>query len=302
VLGCLDAVAAFVAAQPEPPPAATTAVAVACQVRDQDVDTTAATPTLRRGVAKDRRISVEDPDMRHGRKSRSKLFDGYKRHVLRDLDTGLVRAVGITPANAPEAAVTDDIAADLHAQQATLRELHVDRAYLSSTLVHDRDENLMIFCKAWRVRNTSGRYAKTDFRLDFDCGELTCPNNVVIPFTPDKTVHFPKITCATCPLRAACTTSTNGRSISIHPDEALLTELRQRQMTYAAPPWSTTSTSSPANPTRQPPDRLLGRRSSRSLRAAQRPTSSTIGDRPRLRSDRSIFDLEKESERAGHHQ
>ena len=44
--------------------------------------------------------------MRHGRKSRSVLFDGYKRHVLTDLDTGLVRAVGITLANAPEASVT----------------------------------------------------------------------------------------------------------------------------------------------------------------------------------------------------
>ena len=53
--------------------------------------------------------------MRHGRKSRSVLFDGYKRHVLRDLDTGLVPAVGITPANAPEASVTGDITADLDA-------------------------------------------------------------------------------------------------------------------------------------------------------------------------------------------
>ena len=51
--------------------------------------------------------------MRHGRKSRSVLFDGYKRHVLRDLDTGLIPAVGITPANAPEASVTGDITADL---------------------------------------------------------------------------------------------------------------------------------------------------------------------------------------------
>ncbi len=36
-------------------------------------------PALRRGVAEDRRISVEDGQMRHGRKSRSELFDGYKR-------------------------------------------------------------------------------------------------------------------------------------------------------------------------------------------------------------------------------
>jgi transposase len=34
--------------------------------------------------------------MLHGRKSRLVRFDGYKRHLLRDLDTGLAAAVGIT--------------------------------------------------------------------------------------------------------------------------------------------------------------------------------------------------------------
>ena len=76
-----------------------------------------ARPTLRHGVAADRRISVEDAEMRHGRKSRSLLVDGYKRHVLRDLDSRLIVAVGVTPANAPEASVTDAIEADLAAQQ-----------------------------------------------------------------------------------------------------------------------------------------------------------------------------------------
>ena len=51
---------------------------------------------LLNGVAKERRISIEDEEMRHGRKSKSQRFDGYKRHVLRDLDNGLVRAVGVT--------------------------------------------------------------------------------------------------------------------------------------------------------------------------------------------------------------
>ena len=50
-----------------------------------------------------------------------------------------------------------------------------------------------------------------------------------MPFQPGKTVHFPAGTCATCPLRQRCTTSSHGRSVSIHPDEALLAELRQRQ-------------------------------------------------------------------------
>ena len=230
VLGLLGQVESFVAGYAGDQ-AAAGAVAVARQVRDQDVDCSGPVPALRRGVAKDRRISVEDADMRHGRKSRSVLFDGYKRHVLRDLDTGLIPAVGITAANVPEAAVTGDIQADLEAAGRTLAELHIDRAYLSSALVRDRGPDLAVFCKAWRVRNTGGRYAKDQFTLDFAAGQLTCPAGVALSFEPGKTVHFPKGTCAACPLRARCTTSSNGRSVSIHPDEALLAELRRRQQT-----------------------------------------------------------------------
>ena len=147
VLGLLDQVEAFTAGL-YGDAAAAASVAVACQVRDQDVDLAGPVPALRRGVAKDRRISVEDSEMRHGRKSRSVLFDGYKRHVLRDLDTGLIPAVGITPANAPEASVTGDIAVDLDHAGRHLAELHIDRAYLSSDLVRDRSTDLEIFCKA----------------------------------------------------------------------------------------------------------------------------------------------------------
>jgi transposase len=232
VLGLLDQVEAFVAGQFGDQTAAA-AVAVARQVRDQDADLAGPAPSLRRGVAKDRRISVEDGQMRHGRKSRSVLFDGYKRHVLQDLDTGLVPAVGITPANAPEASVTGDITADLDAAGLRLAELHIDRAYLASGLVRDRGPDLAVFCKAWRVRNTGGRFAKGQFTLDFGTGQLTCPAGVSIGFQPGKTVHFPKDTCAACPLRQRCTTSSNGRSVSIHPDEKLLAELRQRQQTPA---------------------------------------------------------------------
>jgi transposase len=150
---------------------------------------------------------------------------------MRDLDTGLVPAVGITPANVPEAAVTDDIQADLQAAGLSLAELHIDRACLSSALVRDRGPDLAVFCKAWRVRNTGGRYAKDQFTLDFAAGRLTCPAGVSMPFEPGKTVRFPAGTCAACPLRARCTASSRGRSVSIHPDEALLAELRHRQQT-----------------------------------------------------------------------
>jgi hypothetical protein len=38
-------------------------------------------------VAPERRVSVEDGEMRHGRKSKSKRFNGFKRHSASDLDT-----------------------------------------------------------------------------------------------------------------------------------------------------------------------------------------------------------------------
>jgi len=70
-------------------PTVTDAMQVAHQVEQQDIEPTAADGVqLRQGVAKDRRISVEDGEMRHGRKSKSKLVDGYKRHLVHDLDTG----------------------------------------------------------------------------------------------------------------------------------------------------------------------------------------------------------------------
>jgi hypothetical protein len=214
-------------------PAVQQSLAAASQIKQQDVEITeAGAAELRKGVAKDRRISIEDAQMRDRRKSRSVRVDGYTRHVLRDLDTGLIRAVGITPANVAEATVTDAIAADLRAQQVTLDELHIDRAYLSSSLVRDRAADLHVYCKAWPVRNGS-RFPKTAFQLDWERRLLRCPNQQELPFVPGGVVQFPAEICQACPLRERCTTSRNGRSVSIHPDEALLCELRERQLTEA---------------------------------------------------------------------
>ena len=201
------------------------------QIEAQDVEVSDdGRPKLKKGTAKDRRISIEDGQMRHGRKSRSKRFDGYKRHVLKDLDIGFVRAVGLTPANAPEATVTPEIDADLQRQHVSLEELHIDRAYLSSHWVKDRSDQLTIICKAWPVRKGE-RFDKSAFMLDWKEHLIRCPNGVTIPFAEGKVVRFPEDKCQQCPLQVECTTSKKGRSVSIHPDESLLQELRQRQTT-----------------------------------------------------------------------
>lgn len=111
-----------------------------------------------------------------------------------------------------------------------LKELHIDRAYLSSHLVRERRDELEIYCKAWPIRE--GKYfSKQGFTLDWERQTIRCPAGQEMPFVLGGVVHFPEETCAECPLRTQCTTISKGRSISIHPDEALLIELRERQQT-----------------------------------------------------------------------
>jgi Transposase DDE domain/Transposase domain (DUF772) len=234
VIEALDAVEEYLGRQPGgEDEAVVEEMQIARRVREQDVkEVRGEAPELIRGVARERLVSVEDPQMPHGRKSKSVRFDGYKRHVLRDLDSGLVRAVGVTPANAPEASVTEAVASDLGRQGAEIGELHIDRAYLSSELVRERAPELEVYCKAWRVSNGE-QFPKTAFSLDWERGLMRCPAGIEMPFEAGGVVRFPKKRCAECPLRERCTRSKNGgrRSVSIHPDERLLEEFRERQST-----------------------------------------------------------------------
>ena len=51
------------------------------------------------GVTADRRISLADSDMRHGRKSSSRTINGFKQHIAIDLDHKLILATSVRPAN-----------------------------------------------------------------------------------------------------------------------------------------------------------------------------------------------------------
>lgn len=101
---------------------------------------------------------------------------------------------------------------------------------MSSHLVRSRKDEVEIYCKAWPFREGK-RFSKQAFILDWDRQVLRCPAEQEVSFQLGGIVHFPKETCAGCPLRARCTTSPRGRSVSIHPDETLLIELRERQVT-----------------------------------------------------------------------
>lgn len=87
ILEAIDRFEAFVQAQPENTqhPQVCSALETARLIVAQDVEVDAhGEVKLLSGVAKERQISIEDKQMRHGRKSKTQRFDGYKRHILRD--------------------------------------------------------------------------------------------------------------------------------------------------------------------------------------------------------------------------
>jgi len=68
---------------------------------------------IARKVAKDRVISVVDPEARHGHKTQARSFDGYKGHVAMDPDTEIITDTAVTPGNAGDGSVAEDLISDL---------------------------------------------------------------------------------------------------------------------------------------------------------------------------------------------
>ena len=197
--------------------------------QDLEPDPTTGRPRIRRGVAVDRQPSIGDPAMRHGRKTKTKPFTGFKRHVLTWIDTDLIVDAVVRPANEPEhvtlATVTPALAA-----HGPLGELFIDRGYLASPAVPAlHAAGVTIRAKAWTSANR-GRFPKQAFHIDVPRAQVTCPagQRVGIP-RGASAVQFPAATCQRCPQRGACTAARGGRSITLHPHEALLQTLRTVQ-------------------------------------------------------------------------
>jgi len=205
------------------------------QVRKQDLEVTKGRTHLRRGVAEDRRVSIEDPDMRHGRKSKSKRFNGFKQHIAADLDTGLILACAVTPANRPEEEATPALQEDIKAQDGRIRSLSIDRAYVNSQLVQDVIKSGgTVLAKPWSGRNSRAPelFGKRDFKIDMRAKTITCPAGQSEPFEPGAVVGFDPEICGPCMLRSLCTLSASGgRSVHIGEDEALQHKLRKLQAT-----------------------------------------------------------------------
>lgn len=181
------------------------------------------------GVAPDRVISLGDPEMRHGRKSRSKRIDGYKRHIA--IADGLILATAVEPANVPEHQPAQRLleAVERHGQ---IEVLDIDRGYLASSAVGRLHRlGVVIHSRAWKNTNR-GHFTKDDFRFQLARKRVVCPGGASAPITPGGQAFFDEKLCAHCTLKTQCTSSSK-RSLTIHPMEDLLIKLRAEAKTPA---------------------------------------------------------------------
>jgi hypothetical protein len=184
---------------------------------------------IRDGVAPERRVSITDSEMRHGRKSKSKRFNGYKRHIAADIDSKLILACAVTPANRPEEEAAPELHGDIQRQKLKIAELHIDRGYVSaSTVGQVLNAGGEVVCKPWVARNAAALFTKKDFHVDMRRLTITCPAGQTESFKPGRTVEFDPEVCGRCRLRTQCTMAANGgRTVNIAEDERLQHRLRK---------------------------------------------------------------------------
>jgi len=213
-------------------------VATLEQIRNQDLepDPKGGGERIREGVAHERRVSIEDPEMRHGRKNKNKLINGYKQHVAADLDRELILAAAVTPANRPEGEAAPALKRDIDRQGLVISGAYIDRAYVTSAMVKEiLAEGGQVFCKPWMFKNGE-LFAKADFEINIRDRTITCPSGLqTLRFDLGMTVKFDAKTCDSCPVRSLCTKTQpgTGRSVTIGADEPLQQRMRKLLKTPA---------------------------------------------------------------------
>jgi len=227
LVGEADALAAWVAAEVKPGAAPKVAEALELLERivEQDIepDPDGGGVRIRDGVAEDRVISVGDPEMRHGRKSKSKTIRGYKRHIA--MANGFVLGAAVEPANRREHEPTARLLGDAR-RVGDIGSLYVDRGYLPSPEVAALwREGTNVHSRPWRQEN-KGFFKKEDFHIDLDAGGVVCPAGSTAKIHKCGNARFDEEDCRKCNMKRVCTPA-RRRTLRVHPQEAMLIDLRE---------------------------------------------------------------------------
>lgn len=216
----------------------------------QDVERKDDGPALKEGVSRNRIPSVHDPEIRHGHKSSSVRFDGYKAAVAVDTDSQIITAVEVLPGNAPD----NTQALELVAQSERNTTCQIEETIGDCAYGDGATRQAFVDAGRALVAKVPGRpnktcFPKEDFKIDLEAGTCTCPSGQVtrigriLNSRTDRQGKWQRFrgfifdahACAVCRLRPRCIASKKGkgRTVTLHPQEALLQQARTLQHSEA---------------------------------------------------------------------
>ena len=172
-----------------------------------------------------------------------------KGHLALDPDAELITATAVSAGNRGDAAAAPELlaaelaatatavepppeaAAELAASPAALT-VYGDAAYGTGELLETLDAaGATAMCKVQPPVAPAGRFSKDAFTIDLAARTVTCPAGRVAPLRGAGPVAIASFgaACAGCPLADRCTSSTEGRTISVGAHEAQLARARAAQ-------------------------------------------------------------------------
>lgn len=195
---------------------------------------------VKEGTEKDRLISVHDPEMRHGRKSASKTFNGHKAAVAVDMESQLICAVELLSGNAGDQEKALELVHQTErVMEAEVEETVGDCAYGGGpTRKAFADEGRVLTAKVPASHN-GDCFPKTAFEIDLDRMEVRCPaGQIATEYRSAKQSRagrfvFDEATCQSCPLRSQCVRGQGPRSINIQHEERLQQQARAHNQSEA---------------------------------------------------------------------
>jgi IS5 family transposase len=171
--------------------------------------------------AKDKLLSVQDPDARLGK--HGDYYEGYLLDVAMDADSQLITAVNVLPGNGDEGGdATELIRQEEQAHGNDVQALSMDGAGYRGELLRELTDadglNVEVFVPPTEQPPT-GKFTPEQFTLGEDGKTLTCPAGQSTtwrqPVENGVSFTFKASACGSCPLREQCLSKPTGQRRSV---------------------------------------------------------------------------------------
>jgi transposase len=199
-------------------------------------------PQIGKGTAPERIISVTDPEMRHGHKSKAQRFNGFKTVVATEPESELILDIAELAASRGDGEhLMPTVQRVEESAGVTIERVIGDGAYptgpnLAACATHAPAPIELV---APLAAAADPQVAKSAFQIDLTAQTATCPTGQRATGTPTRKngqpglqFRFERATCQACPLFARCVQSkVAGRTVGTDAYESYRQTQRVRQST-----------------------------------------------------------------------